>query len=82
MGTPKFQAGTRVLGGPGGKGPEPLKIQWGPCEILPEGPMDPPKIEELVMYFNGGTLQILLGALGNSNIGGPGPSTKNVYREP
>ena len=34
------------------------------------------------MYFNGGTLQILLGALGNSNGGGPGPSTKNVYREP
>ena len=34
------------------------------------------------MYFNGGTLQILLGALGNSNGGGPGPSTKNGYREP
>ena len=27
--------------GPGGKGCGPLKIQWGPCEILPEGPMDP-----------------------------------------
>ena len=34
------------------------------------------------MYFNGGTLQILLGAHGNSNGGGPGPSTQNVYREP
>ena len=34
------------------------------------------------MYFNGGTLQILLGALGNSNGGGPRPSTKNVYRDP
>ena len=21
------------------------KIQWGPYEILPEGPMDPPKLE-------------------------------------
>ena len=30
---------------PWGKGPGPLKIQWGPCEILPEGPMDPPKLE-------------------------------------
>ena len=25
---------------PGGKGHVPLKIQWGPYEILPEGPMD------------------------------------------
>ena len=75
----QYQQGSR---GPGGKGPGPLKIQWGPCEILPEGPMDPPKIQELVMYFNGWTLQILLRALGNSNGGGPGPSTKNVYWEP
>ena len=30
--------GSRV---PGGKGHVPLKIQWGPYEILPEGPMDP-----------------------------------------
>ena len=33
------------------------------------------------MYFNGGTLQILLGAFGNWS-GGLGPSTKNVYQEP
>ena len=31
------------------------------------GPNGPPKIQELVMYFNGWTLQILLRALGNSN---------------
>ena len=34
--------GSRV---PGGKGHVPLKIQWGPYEILPEGPMDPKKLE-------------------------------------
>ena len=32
--------------GPGGKGtPEKVKIHWGPCEILPEGPVDLPKLE-------------------------------------
>ena len=37
------------------------------------------------MYFNRGTLQILLEALGNARKfkwWGPRPSTKNVYREP
>ena len=35
-----------------------------------------PKIGELAMYFNGGTLQDLLWALGNSHGEGPRPSTK------
>ena len=61
--------------------PGPLKIQWGPCEILPESPMDPQN-GRVGNVFNGRTLQILLGALRNSNCGGPGPSTKNVYWEP
>ena len=38
--------------------------------------MDPTKIGELVMYFNGGTLQILLGALGNSNGGAGAPDSQ------
>ena len=42
----------------------------------------PPKIGEMIMYFNGGTLQILLGALGNSNGGSPGPSTKMSIESP
>ena len=70
--------------GPGGKGPGPLKIQWGPCEILPQGPMAPRnlRIGNVFNHVNGGTLQIFLGALGNSNGGGPRSSTKNVYQEP
>ena len=40
------------------------------------GPNGPPKIGELLMYFNRETLWILLGALRNSNGGGPGPSTQ------
>ena len=50
--------------------------------------MDPQKLENwlMVVYFNGETLQILLEPfkffLGNSNGGGLGPSTTNVYREP
>ena len=31
--------------GPGGKGHVPLKIQWGPYEILPEDPNGPKKWE-------------------------------------
>ena len=34
------------------------------------------------MYSNGGTLQILLEALGNSNGGSPGPSTKMPTESP
>ena len=69
----------RALGGPEVRAPE---NPMGPLWNFAWGPNGPPKIGELVMYFNGGTLQILLGALGNSNGGDPGPSTKNVYREP
>ena len=49
------------------------------CCLRPNGP---PIIGELVMYFNGGTLQILLGDLENSSGRVLGPSTKNIYREP
>ena len=68
--------------GPGGKGPRAPENPMGPLCNFTRGPNGPPKIGELVMYFNGGTLQILLGALGNSNGGGLGPSTEIVYREP
>ena len=64
-----------------GKGPGPLKIQWGPWEILPEGPMDPQnwRIGNEFQWrdpsnFAWGPLKFKLW--------GPGPSTKNVYREP
>ena len=39
--------------------PAALKIQWGPFEILSEGPVDP-QIAEYVMYFYG-ALKILHG---------------------
>ena len=43
----------------------------GPLWNFAWEPNGPSKIGELVMYFNGGTLQILLGALRNSNGGNP-----------
>ena len=54
----------------------------GPLWNFAWGPSVPPKIGELVMYFNGGTLQILLESLGNPNGGSPGPSTKMSTESP
>ena len=76
----------RALGGPEVRAAGPWKsngLLWNfAWELNAPPPPPPPQIGELVMFFNGGTLQILLGALGNSNGGGPRPSTKNVYPEP
>ena len=55
----------------------PLTVQWRPCEILPESPMDSPK---LVIYFNGGTLQNLLEALENSQGEDRDPQQKYLPR--
>ena len=38
--TINFSDASRALMGPEVRA-RPLKIEWGPCEILPEGPMDP-----------------------------------------
>ena len=54
----------------------------GPLWNFAWGPNGPPKIGELVMYFKGGTVQVLLEALGNSNGGSPGPSTKMSAESP
>ena len=66
---------------PGDYSHEPLKIQWGPCEILHEGAMDSQNWWICIMYFYVRILQYLLGALGNSNGEGSWPSTKYVYWE-
>ena len=44
-----------------------IKNLMGPLWNFARGLNGPHKIGELIMYFNGGTLQILLGTLGNSN---------------
>ena len=43
------------LSGPVAWGPGLLEIQWGPCEILPEGSVDPQNWR--IYNFNEGTLQ-------------------------
>ena len=58
-----------------------LKIQLGPCEILPEGPVDP-KNWRICHIFYRGILQNLLGALWNSYSVGHGSSTEDNCQEP
>ena len=67
---------------PGGKGHVSLKTNGTLMKFCLRAQYTP-KIGELVMYFNGGTLlQILLGALGNSNGGSPRPSTQMSTESP
>ena len=69
----------RALGGPGVRAPGPWKSNGAPVKFCLRAQWTP-QIGELVMYFNGGTLQILLGALGNSNCGAPDPQQKCLPR--
>ena len=71
----------RALGGPGVRAPGPWKSNGAPVKFCLRAQWTP-QIGELVMYFNGGTLQILLGALGNSNCGAPDPQQKMSTESP
>ena len=68
--------------GPGGKGPGPLKIQWGPCEILPEGPMDPQKLENWKYISMEGPFRFCLGPLEIQMVGAPDPQQKMSTESP
>ena len=71
-----------ALGGPGGKGPGPLKIQWGPCVILPEGPMDPPKLENWQRISMEGPFKFCLGPLEIQMVGALDPQQKMSNESP
>ena len=55
---------------------------WRSNELLPYGPLRTLEIGELVIYFYGGALQNLLGALENTHGEDLRPPTKYLYRKP
>ena len=70
------------LSGARRKGLQAPEIQWGLVKFCLRAQVDPKKLENLLMFFNWATLQIFLGALGNSNSGGPRCSTKMSVESP
>ena len=68
--------------GHGGKGPGPLKIQWGLSEIFPEGPMDLPKLENWWYISMEGPFKFCLGPLEIQMVGAPDPEQKMSTESP
>ena len=68
--------------GPRGRAPGPLKIQWGPCEILPEDPMDPQNWRIGNCISMKGPFKFCLEPLEIQMVGAPNPQQKMSTESP